>query len=186
MKILFLYRYEYIEPIGIMALSSFLKQNGHECFFVDLVLEKDYLKVIQNIKPDIIAYSITTGKHVYYQQVNLKLKEKFNFNAIFGGPHTTFFPEFIEEKGVDVICRGEGEYPLLEFAEALQLQKDYRGIKNLWVKKDGKIYRNEVRPLIEDLDSLPFIDRERFALFFVSSLEFFERGIGLFSQATFT
>jgi len=160
MKILFLYAYEYIEPIGIMALSSFLKRNNHECFFIDLVLEKDYLSAVKNIKPDIIAYSITTGRHTYYQQLNLKLKKAVSFISIFGGPHTTFFPEFIEEEGVDVICRGEGEYPLLRLVEALQTHNDYTGIQNLWVKRDGKIYRNEVGPLIEDLDSLPFIDRE--------------------------
>lgn len=143
-----------------MALSAFLKQNGHECFFIDLALEKDYSRAIENIKPDITAYSITTGKHIYYQQLNLKLKKKFKFISIFGGPHTTFFPEFIEAEGVDVICRGEGEHSLLEFVEALQSNKDYTSIKNLWIKSNGKIYRNEVRPLIEDLDSLPFIDRE--------------------------
>jgi len=38
MKILFLTRYEYMEPIGMMALSAFLKQNGHESDIVDLSL----------------------------------------------------------------------------------------------------------------------------------------------------
>lgn len=160
MKILFLYQYEFIEPLGLMALSAFLKQNGHECDFVDLVFEKDYLKKIQEIHPDIIAYSITTGKHSFYQRLNSELKKNLVFFSVFGGPHATFFPEFVEEEGVDAICRGEGEYPLLELAEALGSGKDNLQIQNLWIKHDGKVYRNEVRPLIEDLDSLPFPDRE--------------------------
>jgi len=31
---------------------------------------------------------------------------------------------------------------------------------NLWVKRNGSIYRNPIRPLIEDLDILPDFDRE--------------------------
>lgn len=160
MRVLFIYKYEYFEPIGIMSLSAFLKSNGHETYFVDLAFERDYLTGIQKIKPDIIAYSITTGKHILYRRINVELKKSLSFFSIFGGPHTTFFPKFIEEEGVDAICRGEGEHPLLELANTLESGKEYVNIQNLWVKHNGMIYRNEVRPLIEDLDSLPFVDRE--------------------------
>lgn len=162
MKILFLSKYknEYFEPIGIMTLSAFLKQKGHQCNFIDVVLERNYIKKIKEIRPDIIAYSITTGGHVFYQHLNAMLKKKMSFYSIFGGPHATFFPEFIEEEGVDAVCRGEGEYPLLELANALESRKDHTRISNLWVKHDGQIVRNEVRPLLENLDSLPFVDRD--------------------------
>ena len=33
---------------------------------------------------------------------------------------------------------------------------------NLWVKRNGNIIKNEIRPLIEDLDTLPFPDRSIF------------------------
>lgn len=143
-----------------MALAAFLKQAGFKCDFIDLAFQKDYLKEIQGIRPDIIAYSVTTGKHVFYQRINLELKKKIIFFAVFGGPHATFFPEFVQAEGVDAVCRGEGEYPLLELAQALATDTDYRGILNLWVKHNGQIYRNPVRPLIEDLDRLPFVDRQ--------------------------
>ena len=160
MKVLFLTKYEYYEPNGIMSLSAILKQNGHECDLVDLSLSKDYVQEIKVFNPDIIAYSVYTGRHSFYLQLNRELKRKFSFLAVFGGPHATFFPEMIEEEGVDVLCRGEGEHAMVELANALSKGTDYSTIKNLWVKSAGKIQRNEVRPLIEDLDSLPFIDRE--------------------------
>lgn len=40
--------------------------------------------------------------------------------------------------------------------------EDITDIQNLWVKKDGKIFRNPVRPLIADLDSLPMPYRRIF------------------------
>jgi anaerobic magnesium-protoporphyrin IX monomethyl ester cyclase len=38
-------------------------------------------------------------------------------------------------------------------------QVDYT-IKNIWFKKNGQVIQNEVRPLIEDLDSLPMLDKD--------------------------
>jgi hypothetical protein len=71
----------------------------------------------------------------------------------------------IQEDGVDVVCRGEGEYPMLELCDRLEAGCDFADLSNLWVKQHGRIYRNSPRPLIQDLDSLPFPDREpRYAL----------------------
>lgn len=159
MKILFISKFEYYEPLGIMSLSSFLKKHGQECYFVDIKLEKNFKEEIKKLSPDIIAYSVTTGRHKFYQELNKELKKTFNFFSIFGGQHCTFYPEFIYEDGIDAICRGEGEYPLLELAENLEKKMDITKIKNLWVKANGEIYKNEVRELIEDLDILPFPDR---------------------------
>jgi len=78
-----------------------------------------------------------------------------------GGPHPTAVPEVIKEEGVDVVCRGEGEFALLELAEAMQTGASIENIANLWIKTPrGEIRRNPVRPPIDDLDSLPFSDRE--------------------------
>lgn len=160
MRIVFVTKYEYIEPLGIMSLAAFLKAAGHECDFVDMDLERRPLEEVSRIKPDIVAYSVTTGRERIYQEFNLRLKKKFSFFSVFGGPHLTFFPDFIEEEGIDAICRGEGEFTLLELADALESGSDFTNIHNLWVKRGSSIWRNELRPLIEDLDSLPFVDRE--------------------------
>lgn len=159
MKIIFIYKYEYLEPQGIMYLSSFLKKHRHDCHFIDLKFEKGFKKEIKRITPDVIAYSITTGRHKFYQQLNQELKKEFKFFSLFGGPHCTFFPEFIYEEGVDAICRGEGEFPFLELVDSFEKEKDITKIKNLWLKINGKVYKNEVRDLIGDLDILPFPDR---------------------------
>lgn len=55
--------------------------------------------------------------------------------------------------------QGEGEYALLEVANRFDEKKDLSTIENLWVKKKDRIFRNDVRPLIVNLDELPFPDR---------------------------
>lgn len=159
MKILFIYQNEFVEPLGIMTLSSFLKQHGYQCNYIDTKFENDVIGEARKCSPDIIAYSVTTGKHRFYQRLNRELKEELKFFAVFGGPHCTFFPEFIREEGIDCICRGEGEFAFLELVERLEKGLDITRIKNLWIKVNGKVHENEVRNLIEDLDTLPFPDR---------------------------
>ena len=160
MKILFIYKYEYVEPLGIMYLSSLLRTHGHHCYFIDLQFADHPIEEIQRISPDIVAYSITTGKHKFYRAFNQELKKNLTFFSIFGGPHCTFSPQFIYEEGVDAICMGEGEFPFLELANNLEAGRDLTQIKNLWIKLGGEVYKNDLRPLIADLDILPPPDRE--------------------------
>jgi radical SAM superfamily enzyme YgiQ (UPF0313 family) len=160
MKILFIYKYEFVEPLGILSLSSYLKKEGHNVQFIDLYFCRDYLSEIKKIKPDVIAYSVTTGKHKFYLNLNNVLKKELKFFALFGGPHCTFFPEFIKEKGVNAICRGEGELAAAEFLKKLEKKEDLRFIQNIDIKIKGKIYKNSLRNKIPNLDILPFVDRE--------------------------
>lgn len=80
-----------------------------------------------------------------------------------GGIHPTMDPlGSINTEGVSAICVGEGEFALLEFIDSLKNGKDVSHIKNIWIKKGKKIISNDIRPLISDLDSLPFSDRSIF------------------------
>lgn len=158
-KILFIGEYLYFEPLNILSLASFLKSKGHICEYLDIKLERNLKIKIRDFNPDIIAYSTTTGKHNIFRDLNSLLKKEFQFLSVFGGPHCTFYPDFINEKDVDVICVGEGEYALLELADCIVENKSFNNIRNLWVKTDELVIKNDLRPLIEDIDSLPPPDR---------------------------
>jgi radical SAM superfamily enzyme YgiQ (UPF0313 family) len=145
-------------PLGIMHLSAALKREGHETFLICFKKE-NLFKKLKELKPDILAYSITTGAHKEYISINKKIKKYFKGYSIFGGPHPTFYPEIIKEEGIDAVCRGEGEEALVELVNKLEKGKDISKIKNFWIKQNGKIIKNPVR-LLSDLDDLPFPDRE--------------------------
>lgn len=145
--------------IGIMYLSTWLKKAGHEVR-TQFLPEKDWEAKIKEYNPHVLAYSMTTGDHVYYIELNRRLKEMTGAYSIFGNSHPTFVPEMIEEEGVDSICRGEGEFAMAEFCTKLEKGEDITGVENFWVKQNGKIYKNPVRPLAEDLEALGYPDRE--------------------------
>jgi len=80
---------------------------------------------------------------------------------------------------VDICVRDEGEITFLELVKALEKKQSLKDIKGLTYRDNGKIKRNETRPLIKDLDSLPFPDRKALKIEYTGSfggLEFAPEG----------
>jgi radical SAM superfamily enzyme YgiQ (UPF0313 family) len=147
-------------------MSAVLKINGHQTSLLHVTKDfskKKLISDVQRVKPDIIAFSSTTNQLPYVEVYVSWIKENFNLPIVCGGVHATLSPdEVFLFKGIDVACVGEGEYPLLEMVNALEDGNETRRIMNLWVKENGVVTRNPLRPLISNLDELPFPDREIF------------------------
>ena len=158
MKILYIQQ-DVFESYGVMVLSAILKKNGHECDVLVDALEKDLLGKIKSLNPDIIGFSITSARYAWLKNLAKKIKLEIKKPIVVGGPHPTFFPELINKDFVDFVCIGEGEEAILELLNKLEKGEDTTKIRNIWAKKEGKIFKNPLRNLIEDLDSLPFADR---------------------------
>ncbi len=161
MRVLFIAQQIDYEPQGIMSLSGALKAAGHQ---VELAVatRHDPLEVARAFRPDLVAYSVITGSHRFYLDLNRRLKaERPDLFSVFGGPHPTFFPEMVGEEGVDGICRGEGEEALVELVDTLAAggPEAVLGVANWSFRRNGDTIVNPVRPYIYDLDSLPFPDR---------------------------
>lgn len=179
MKILFYYRGA--ESFAIESLSAVLKRAGHTTelifdpgldnffyfsvgMFKKLNMPRRLAKKAKRFSPDIIAFSAFTNIYPYAREIAGILKSELNAFTIVGGIHATVLSETVlNESCFDAVCRGEGEYALLELANNLEQGKDITGIRNLWVKdKNGVVHRNDVQPLIRDLDTLPFSDKDLF------------------------
>lgn len=151
-----------------MALSACIKRAGHCCFVVVADLEKDPVAAVIGLNPDVISFSITTAEFPFMRDMGTRLRALSDKTIICGGCHPTFCPDVIQEPYLDAVCRGEGDEAFPEFLNALESGNSLETIQNVWVKKEGGVFKNDVRPLIRDLDSLPFYDREiytRYALY---------------------
>jgi anaerobic magnesium-protoporphyrin IX monomethyl ester cyclase len=153
------------EWLGVMYISSMLKSHGHQCKVYVEPLEKDDLAATAlSDPPDAVAFSCLTSDFHWALAKARAVKRHSSALTVFGGTHITLNPdEAISNPAVDIICQGEGEYPMLELAEAIDRHQDPSQISGLWVKKNGFIVKNEMRNLIQDLDSLPYPDRELYA-----------------------
>jgi len=110
-------------------------------------MHEDLVKKVEEYKPDLLAVSIF--EDLYPQALELlQTVKKFRIPTIAGGPFPTHAPEKVIKEGtIDMVCIGEGEGALSELCHKLAAGEDSFTIKNLWVKKDGKVIKNEVRKL---------------------------------------
>lgn len=157
-KVLFIQNLPF-EYMGPMYISSILKRHGHDCRLLICNEHRDYLSKIVEYHPDLIAFSTMTGPHRWVLKKAQDIKKNLKIPIVLGGPHPTFFPEIIHEPCVDMICIGEGEFTALELANSIEKGENISRIQNLWIKNDKQIIKNDLRPLVENLDELPFPDR---------------------------
>jgi radical SAM superfamily enzyme YgiQ (UPF0313 family) len=79
---------------------------------------------------------------------------------LIGGPHASLNPQEVLSGYFDALCVGEGENPTIELVTQLETGTVPSHIPNLWIKHGLEIERNPSRPFMQDLDSLPYPDRE--------------------------
>lgn len=160
-RIAFVNKLSFNEPLGIGYVSAYLK-----VYFPDINIEffnvgSRTVRDLQLFDPTLIFFSVMTGEHGEQISYNRHLKNNLlPYLSVFGGPHPTYFPSVIDECGVDIICRGEGEVPVRNLITAILAKSDIRQIGGLWVKYGDMVCRNPVDSLVPDLDVLPFPDRD--------------------------
>ena len=147
------------DQLGTLWISALLKERGHQSEVFIVSPKRGLPDELLWYEPDAVGFSCTTGNTPFALETARKIKSLSKALIVLGGPHPTHMPEIIEEDPVDVVCVGEGEYAMVELADAVDRNGDLGHIRNLWVKIGGEVHRNEVRPLVADLDSLPFPDR---------------------------
>lgn len=158
-------------PMGIAYISAVLKKAGHQTFGVNGEYEpfkEEYIiDKLKEIKPDMVFLSImyTLVEDTYMQIAKWVKEYDKNIFVLAGGIGCTMNPDrIIANENVDAICMGEGEIPVLELVNKLKNNQDITSINNLWIKKGGKTYKNPFGNLVEDVDSIPFPDRDIFKI----------------------
>ncbi len=139
-----------------MQLRPFnLKERGVK--YKDTDIFEDFKKAVSEYKPNVIGVSAMDDTYELGMDLISRVRDK-GMHVIVGGVRPTFSPEeVINNKKVDSICIGEGEKALLELCKKMEIHEDITGIKNLWVKRDGKIYKNGLRELV-DINNIPYED----------------------------
>jgi len=173
MKILIIYSNHetYLSPHyhhGIAYVMASLKRSGHHTnlLIYDCPVDRETLiSDIRSCAPDLVGFSVASNQYKYAKRYSEWIKLDTGLPLMVGGVHATLAPrKVMEHNAWDYLVAGEAEDAVVELAEALETGGDPSRIPNLWLRKGSEIIRNDVRPLVEDLDTLPFPDRESFDL----------------------
>ncbi len=151
----------FLEILSIPILSAATKRAGHQAELVEFGRnESKALREVENYAPHVVAYSICSNETDRFLYINSRIKSRISCFSVFGGSHPTFFPELARRDQVDAICRGEGDRAFPYFLD--RFTTDARqNTPNFSIKlPNGEIRENPLDKLVEDLDDLPFPDRD--------------------------
>jgi anaerobic magnesium-protoporphyrin IX monomethyl ester cyclase len=143
---------------GGMLPADYLKYWGEWSPELAAQVPELFCKEVAEFQPDLIAVSLAEVCYEYALKLLQSIKQHFDIPVIAGGIFATLCPEeVISNPNIDIVCVGEGEDALVELAECIVAKRDYSKIRNLWIKQDNSITKNELRPL-KNMDDLPFQD----------------------------
>ena len=158
---------EYLPPpFGILELAAYLETRNKsvDIEVLDCQAEGvDWGKLerrIESFQPDIVAPSSLATCNTYLVIRTLETVKKIDSDivTVVGGQHfTATAQESLETYSeIDIVVRGEGEETLAELVQALERERPLSKVKGISFGHEGEIIHTPPRPLINNLDELPF------------------------------
>lgn len=148
---------------GPMYLAAVLMRDGHDVEVLDLLVSEPSRRKVEealrHVSPDVVGITSVTMTFPKAAEILGWVKRcRPQVRTVMGGPHVSFAAErsLQECRAADIVVRGEGEDTVLELARALSEDGDLSRVRGLSFRRHGGIYTTQSRPLIKDLDALPF------------------------------
>lgn len=151
-------------PLGILYISSYLKSRGFEVGVFDTTfsaMDKFQEFVIEHAPSVVGIYTNMMTKRNVLKMIDF-LKER-DIYIVLGGPDPPYYAEQYLNHGADIIVKGEGELTLEDVLPHLA----QHGLTQLdsiagiaWLDDSANLVENAPRPMIADLSSHPWPDRE--------------------------
>jgi anaerobic magnesium-protoporphyrin IX monomethyl ester cyclase len=158
---------EELENLGTRYLAAVLRQHG---FAVQLASYSTagelnaVVRLAEQLRPRLVGLSIIFQYRApEFLALASELRRVLPYAHLTAGGH---FPSFAasellrDSPALNSIVRGEGEETLLELAERLDQPSAWGSILGLSFRSTEGIRHNPPRPLIRDLDGLPFPARD--------------------------
>jgi len=152
-----------IFPLIPASLATILKKNGHSVLWLDAINKNifDFDKKLIDFNPDFIFIETKAPiikKHWLWIDEYKKLLQNCKF--VLFGDHVSFFPEeSLKSSSVDFVITG-GDYDIT----GAQLIEHLSGRGNMpsgiFFKENGTIKNTGTALLYDNIDILPFIDRD--------------------------
>lgn len=159
-------------PQGLAYVAAVLKKAGHQVYIYNQDKnhhpEEHLTSYLDENCFDVLGISITGGYYQYRKLLKLSAaisKSKNRPYYVIGGhgpaPEPAFF---LQKTQSDVIVVGEGEVTVLELLDALGNPARLAEVRGIAWRNGEKVVVNERRPLITDIDTIPFPAYELFPI----------------------
>lgn len=151
-------------PQGLAAIAAVLRQNGHEVVIYNQDMhhypESHLTQYLDENEFDVVGLSFIAGYYQYRKALEIAgaiNKSKHRPYFVVGGHGATPEPEYFMNKlKCDAIVMGEGEETIVELLDTLKAPIFPDNVQGIAWEVDTACVVNERRPLISDIDNLPF------------------------------
>ena len=164
-------------PLGMLYIAGVLMKEGIDVSLLDQAAKgfshEQALSWVKKEDPDILGFSVLQTAATEAPKIAELVKEwNPNITIVMGNYHSTFNDNRILRKYpcVDVIVRGEGEYTSLDLAKCLEKGGDMRKVDGITFRHNGEIVSTPNRPLIKNIDELPFPNRRLMNIEYTSTI----------------
>ncbi|MGC8661017.1 MAG: B12-binding domain-containing radical SAM protein [Nitrososphaeria archaeon] len=153
-------------PMASMYLAGYVRAKGYTPRILDLDMEnmtkEQVTSYVSSLSPKVVGMTaFTSTVKVAYRLLSAIKKAVPNALTVIGGPHVTFMPdEALSQEGIDVAAMGEGEATLDDLIGTYESGKSLDSVRGIAYNKGGGIKLNQPRPMIENLDEVPFPARD--------------------------
>jgi len=150
--------------LGVGYLASTLRREGYSVQVFDYELDPpDILAAAIRLNPVLIGFSLIFQSYIleFGSLIRYLRENGIDCHFTMGG----HFPSLSYQRTLkllpelDSVVRFEGELTLLELVDCLSTKQDWRTIRGIAYSDNGKITATEMRPLVYDLDQLPYPER---------------------------
>ncbi|MEW5717676.1 MAG: radical SAM protein [Chloroflexota bacterium] len=158
---------EELENLSTRYLAAVLRQHGYTVEIAPFSTADEMDAVVERaqiVQPRLVGLSIIFQ---YRAPEFLALADELrrvlpHAHITTGGHFATFTArELVRDyPALDSVVRGEGELTLLELVRQLDAPETWDNILGLSFRRDSRVINNAPRPLIADLDTLPFPSRD--------------------------
>lgn len=151
-------------PLGILHLSSYLKQRGFDVGVYDATFGSmaGYQQILETERPSVVGlYTNLMTKHNILRMA--AMAKAANAWVILGGPDPPYHADEYLQHDADIIVRGEGELTLAELLPQLagRGRQGLTAIEGItYLDDEQQLVETPARPLIRNLSDLPWADRE--------------------------
>jgi magnesium-protoporphyrin IX monomethyl ester (oxidative) cyclase len=173
------------QPLGLAYIAAILRDSHYLVSIIDALAEgwqnlqkfdknRDFNglsfaqigKKIKKLKPKLVGITITftVQKDSAFRVASVVKSIDNNIVVVVGGPHVTVrAEECLQNPNIDFAVIGEGEITIVELVKRLEAKsslEELKKVKGIAFKDGKRVVVTDSRPLIQDLDSLPFPARD--------------------------
>ncbi len=152
-------------PFWLAQCGALLKRRGYRVHYTDSIAEglgiDGTVERFRDLRPDMVVIATSTPTiHTDLLMARLAREKAGAFTVLVDTHATVFHRELVGEAFVDAAVRGEFEVAVADLADALNRGAGPGGVAGVTWKRDGEVVVNADRPLLKDLDELPWPDRD--------------------------